>query len=162
MVYAAAMRAYKFLNEKWGLAALNEKRLKLSRIFDLNDPFELTPFNLTDDDIRDAFFKTRDDVAKERGLLCFSSGWNDPVIWAHYSDKHRGLCLGFEIPELKVDAENDECGKVDYVGMPLPFPRAVFEEPEGSASYEVVRRILFTKFKHWEYEQEIRMWIPLE
>jgi len=39
MVYAAAMRAYKFLNEKWGLAALNEKRLKLSRIFDLNDPF---------------------------------------------------------------------------------------------------------------------------
>jgi hypothetical protein len=79
--------------------------LKLSRIYDLNDPFELTPFDLTDAGIREAFLKTRDEVGEERGLLCFSSGWSDPVIWAHYSDRHRGLCLGFEIADLKVDAE---------------------------------------------------------
>jgi hypothetical protein len=42
----------------------------------------------------------------------------------------------------------------------LQFPREAFEVPEGSAGYEVVRKILFTKFKHWEYEHEIRMWVP--
>ena len=137
VVYAELMRAYKFLSKKWGLAALQEKRLKVSRICDLNDPFELTPFNLSDASIRKTFLKTRDEVGKERGLLCFSSGWSDPVIWAHYSEKHYGLCLGFEIPELKADTENDDCGKVDYIQSPLQFSLEDYgsrEAPEATKS----------------------------
>ncbi len=84
------MRAYKFLDKQFGLKSLYERRLKQSRIHGLNDPFELTPYDLTDPQLRQAFLKTRDDM-KERGMLCFSAEWSDPVIWAHYSDKHRGL-----------------------------------------------------------------------
>ena len=96
-----------------------------------------------------------------KGTTCFSSGWSDPVIWAHYSEKHYGLCLGFEIPELKADTENDDCGKVDYIQSPLQFSLEDYGEPGSTGGYEIVRRILFTKFKHWEYEHEIRLWVPL-
>jgi hypothetical protein len=46
------MRAYKFLNECFGMKALIEKRLKQSRIRDLNDPFELRPFDLASPSLR--------------------------------------------------------------------------------------------------------------
>src|ERR1035441_5332564 len=89
------MRAYKFLDAKYGLESIEKRRLKQSRVSDLNDPFELRSFNVTNVALRKTFQQTAEDVHKCRGLLCFSSGWNNPVIWAHYSDKHRGLCLGF-------------------------------------------------------------------
>jgi len=42
------MRAYKFLSAHFGLKSLYEKRLTISTIDDLNDPFELLPYNLSD------------------------------------------------------------------------------------------------------------------
>jgi hypothetical protein len=153
------MRAYKFLNEEFGIKSLRERRLKQSRVNELNDPFELTPFDLTDPAIRNTFFQTREDLSKEKGVVCFSSGWRDPVIWAHYSDKHRGLCLGFEIPNPKEEVD-DESGCVRYIEKPLHFP-ADFSELGDTERFEIIRKILFTKFINWEYEHEIRLWAPL-
>ena len=33
------------------------------------------------------------------GLLCFTKHWRNPVLWSHYADTHRGLCLGFEVDD---------------------------------------------------------------
>ena len=155
------MRAYKFLDAQFGLKSLYEKRLKQSRIHELNDPFELTPYVLTDPNLRQAFLITRDDIANNRGVLCFSASWHDPVIWAHYSDKHRGLCLGFEIPEMKKDPESDESMHVSYIPEPLQFPPNFSDIPERERLV-IVQKILFTKFDNWKYEEEIRMWATLQ
>jgi hypothetical protein len=109
------MRAYKFLNEHFGLKSLSERRLKISTLADLNDPFELLPYEMSDRNRRRALRETRDELARRRGMLCFSADWIDPVIWAHYSDKHRGLCLGFEIPD-------EQCKKIQYVSKRLTLP----------------------------------------
>jgi hypothetical protein len=93
--------------------------------------------------------------------VCFSADWCDPVSWAHYSDKHRGLCLGFEVPEIKGDVENNESGRVCYVQKPLSFP-SNFEQLGDSERFEIMRKILITKFTHWAYENEIRVWVPLQ
>jgi hypothetical protein len=138
------MRAYKFLDAHFGLKCLYEKRLKISTINDLNDPFELIPFNLADKNLRRALQKTRDHLAARRGLLCFSAEWGDPVIWAHYSDKHRGICIGFEIPD-----DADVSRRVKYVSQRLPFP------PGPTIAH--AEAMLFTKYSNWACEQEIRM-----
>src|SRR4051812_20082149 len=52
-----------------------------------------------------AEFKTYYD--SRRGLVCFSRNWIDPVLWSHYAQRHRGLCLGF-------DVKRDEIELVDY------------------------------------------------
>ena len=140
------MRVYKFLDAHFGLKSLSEKRLKISTLPDLNDPFELLPFELSNRVHRDAMRKTLVDMTARYGLLCFSADWRDPVIWAHYSDKHRGLCLGFEIPD-------DKCKKIDYIPNRLPFPISLKQE-DGKA-------LLFNKYLNWKYEQEIRMWAAL-
>ena len=116
------MRAYKFLDAKFGLKSLRERRLKQSRIHELNDPFELTPYDLTEPTLRWAFLAMREELGREHGLICFSGSWSDPVLWAHYSDKHRGLCLGFEVPKITGDGNRDIAQAVEYITSPLKFP----------------------------------------
>ncbi len=155
------MRAYKFLDASFALKSLLERRLKQSRIRDLNDPFELASYDLRDPGIRKAFFHTRKNIHEARGVLCFSSKWSDPVVWAHYSDKHRGLCLGFEVPKITGDPEKDECDRVSYVKTPRKFPNNFADLPEAKR-FAIAHKILFTKFTHWAYESEIRFWAPLQ
>jgi hypothetical protein len=152
------MRAYKFLDAKYGLDSIEKRRLKQSRVSDLNDPFELRSFDVTDIVFRNTFLETAKNVDENRGLLCFSAGWKNPVIWGHYSDKHKGLCLGFEIPDL-ISNPQSETGKVDYVPDLLPCPTLVDFETMTDLEHEAFsRKALFTKFAHWIYEEEIRVW----
>jgi hypothetical protein len=144
------MRVYRFLDERFGLKSLAEKRLKISQIHELNDPFELIPFSLKKPKHRIAMLQMRDQLAADgRGLLCFSATWHDPVLWAHYSDKHKGICLGFEVPD-----DVDLYKRVRYVPKRLPFPKDLYASSDA-------RDILFTKYSNWAYEQEVRIWIQL-
>jgi hypothetical protein len=142
------MRAYKYMDEHFGLKSLREKRLKISRVHELNDPFELLPYDLSNKHHRQALRRAREELAAKHGLLCFSATWHDPVMWAHYSDKHRGICLAFEIK-----GGRDLCKRVNYRAHRLPFPTAL-----SPADAEAM---LFTKYSNWEYEKEIRMWVQL-
>jgi hypothetical protein len=143
------MLVYKFLTAEFGLKSLREKRLKLSTVDDLNDPFELLPYDMTDRRIRGIVREAAKVWGAKYGMLCMSADWRDPVIWAHYADKHKGLCLGLEVAEKKVR-------HVRYVDRRLPFPKS----PEDIETEEAFDWFL-TKFKSWAYEKEIRSWIEL-
>lgn len=136
------MRVYKFLNTEHALQDVRRRRVKISEIHDLNDPFELIPCDLSDTDTRRALLKTRGDLSRDRGLLCFSRAWTNPVLWAHYSDKHRGVCLGFDITD-------DLSKRITYSATRIPW-----RKPDS----EFMQQILFTKFAGWEYEDEVRLY----
>ena len=89
------------------------RRLKLAMLEDMNDPFELLGIELKTPEDR-AFFQEqlKPEMNRTIGLLCFSRKWSNPVLWSHYADKHRGLCLGFDIPDLRAK-------EVTYVGRRL-------------------------------------------
>jgi hypothetical protein len=74
------MRVYKFLNCKYGLKAIRERRLKISEVGTLNDPFDLLPFDLSDPTIRKGVLASRHEIGKNNGLLCFSRHWHNPVL----------------------------------------------------------------------------------
>jgi len=140
------MRVYKFLDEEFGLKTLREQRLKISTLDDLNDPFELLPYDMRDKNLRRVLQNTRKELTRDRGILCFSADWRDPVIWAHYAQKHHGFCLGFEAPE-------GVCKKVRYIERKLTFPK--------SPTIADAEALIFTKYANWRYEQEVRVWAAL-
>jgi hypothetical protein len=121
------MRVYKFLNKQFGLKGLYERRLKQSRIHELNDPFELAPYDLRDPATRHAFVAVRESLGRENGLICFSASWQDPVIWAHYADKHQGICLSFEIPTITGDGAKDIAKKSDLYITAITLPSRIPE-----------------------------------
>lgn len=142
------VRVFKFLPQEWALDDIKKQHIKISRIYDLNDPFDLVPFDLTGSEHRKKLRSARDVLARNRGVVCFSFNWSNPVLWAHYADKHRGVCLGFDVPREYVQA-------VRYVGKRLPFPTTKPNEQVG-------RDWVFTKFSGWSYEEECRIFAKLE
>ena len=55
----------------------------------MNDPFELLSVDLSEPDDRTTFDGLKADLNQTIGVLCFSRGWSNPVLWSHYGDRHR-------------------------------------------------------------------------
>ena len=141
------MILYRFFNAKYGLDSIEYRRLKISRIMELNDPFEFLGVDLSDKEFRKALQGMKESMSEKAGLLCFSKFWSNPLLWTHYADKHRGICLGFKVP-------NDVVGKVNYMNYRPGRPEVLDQS--------FMKELLHTKFSHWEYEQEYRMWTTLK
>src|SRR5258708_5261462 len=93
------MRVYYFTKTCWALDSIEHRRLKVCRFGDLNDPFELFSCKQSDKDRRRTFRRWVTSINEQIGLLCFSSSWRESLMWSHYSDRHKGLCLGFDVTD---------------------------------------------------------------
>jgi hypothetical protein len=139
-------RAYHFVSLGHGLDDLRQRHLKIAQIDDLNDPFELFVFKQSDRRFRQANRATKQELAQQHGLLCFSLDWHNPLMWSHYADRHRGLALGFDVDQQILK-------QVSYIEN-RPFPNKI--------DIEVAHSLLFTKYAGWNYEREARIYTSLE
>jgi hypothetical protein len=141
-------RVYKFTSLAHGLSDLSDRRLKISTIDDLNDPFDWASFDTTDPQDGALAAAIVADFRGKLGLLCFSRNWDNLLLWSHYGASHTGLCLGFDLSdELAEDAE------VLYQPGMLKIERP--------ATRELASRLLRTKHECWSYEQETRSFVRL-
>ena len=147
------MLVYHFVNANYGLEDLRLRRLKVATIDDLNDPFELLCVDLSNQDFRAKMMSWKAHVARRFGMVCFSRTWRNPVQWSHYADKHRGLCLAFNVPEDSVQI-------VTYSGRRSGI-EAIEQVELGINGEDTVLKFLSTKYSHWRYEQEVRSFIHL-
>ena len=148
------MKVYHFVNKEYGLENIQKRRLKIATFNELNDPFELFGVEFSDPEIRSAFSVMKNELSQNRGLLCFSKGWHNPVQWSHYADKHQGLCLGFEVPDIHL-------GEVNYSRKRLIADIEKLKNPR-QFPVSVVQNFLFTKYHHWKYENEVRSFVTLK
>ncbi len=75
-------------------------------------------------------------------------------MWAHYGDKHNGVCLGFDVPDELVM-------QVSYEPSRLKFDIDPSKHNAG-VTPEMVKSILLTKFEAWRYENEYRVMSDLK
>jgi hypothetical protein len=141
------MRVYHFLPQKWAMDDIEKRRIKISEIDQLNDPFELWCVSQKDPGLRASLRNFKNVMGKNYGMICFSKQWDNPLLWSHYAEKHHGLCLGFEVDENTLKA-------VTYVS---DRPELVMPPTEES-----INQLLFTKFEDWKYEDEMRNWFRLD
>ncbi len=139
-------RAYHFVSLQHGLDDLRQRRLKISRLDDLNDPFELWAIAQPDRHVRQALKDTKNEMAQQCGLLCFSLDWHNPLLWSHYADRHRGIALGFDID--------------DQILRPVSYRRT--RPVLKMIDLKVPNWLLYTKYMDWEYEHEARIYTDLK
>ncbi len=148
------MRVYHFVDSIHGLNNLALRRLKVSRINQINDPFEFLAADLLDSRDREALHKFKNQLDASVGIVCFSRAWNNPLLWGHYANKHRGIALGFDVPD-------DSLFPVIYTNQ-----RAKIKFDENSRTVvggkSVVNKLLCTKFSDWVYEEESRFFVSLD
>jgi hypothetical protein len=102
----------------------------------------------------DAFAK----FTAKLGVCCFSECSDNPLMWAHYANGHRGVCLVFEFEKM----QSEKIGvpmSVAYLPSPPKF-NFVRESLQGGSTplfnYKFQQAVLATKSTDWAYEQEVR------
>lgn len=145
---------YHFLSSEHAIINLRKECIKVSLIDELNDPFELLPYlRYKELEKRKLYYNIRRAVSKNYGLLCFSKKWEEPLLWGHYADKHKGVAIGFEI--LK-----DEIFEVEYSSEPK---RTKFELTNNREENEkLFLDLAKTKYEKWSYEEEHRILVKLK
>jgi hypothetical protein len=147
------MRLYHYLETKWALENIRRRRLKLSKIDDMNDPWEWKSLCSNDKKTQEALDKTATETVEMYGVACFSQYWDNILMWSHYADRHKGICLGFDIPDeviRKVMYEPD----VEVVGALTDLSTTGEVMTEGT---RILDKLFETKYIGWEYEGEFRV-----
>ena len=145
---------YYMTSEKWAEVILKERRLKLSRFFESNDPFELNLIDSRDDKRREIVRLLSNYHDRNTGMICFGRVWDNPAMWAHYADKHKGVCLGFTIEPALLS-------KVDYTDSKIDVDLGP-HLPHHGLSAELINKVLTTKSTAWRDEQEWRVLAQLK
>jgi hypothetical protein len=148
-------RLYHYVEARWALDDIRRRRLKASEIDHVNDPYEWSTVYSDHEESQLALEKTQRAAFERYGLLCFSQRWNNIQMWSHYGDRHKGICLGFD-----VDAKFTEV--VDYRTALLSVGNIMHEDNETrKRNREKYEGIIVTsyrrKYSGWSYEKEVRM-----
>lgn len=91
-----------------------------------------------------------DDTAQEAGVLCFSEAPDSVLMWGHYADCHRGICLKFD-PHISDIEPSNLVYRVRYEGERPILARFLERENSGELA-----QALTTKAGFWAYEREWR------
>lgn len=91
----------------------------------------------------------------DKGVFSLAERANCPLMWSHYGDQHRGVCLGYSVPE----AAAGDVRKISYGGSRLVEASDVSAMLKGDvgARRKVDDAVLLKKAKPWAYEREWRL-----
>jgi len=91
----------------------------------------------------------------KKGICALAERCDCPLMWSHYGDQHRGICIGSSVP---ANAAGD-IRKVEYGGSWLVQASAVADMLAGDddARHRVDEAVLMQKAEGWSYEQEWRL-----
>ncbi|MBN1253593.1 MAG: DUF2971 domain-containing protein [Bacteroidales bacterium] len=150
------MLLYHFFKSKHALDSIENKHIKIALLTELNDPLELLPIFTKKRDLI-SWEETKTNFAQKHGIICFSKIWYDPVMWSHYADNHKGIVLGFKINDDKfqevIYPKNDQRARLLIKNK---WDTGTDKTPRGNAL------VLWSKYKSWQYEQEVRAWVDFD
>lgn len=124
------------------LDSLTNNYLYFSSLNELNDPLDIPLLEMSKLDIYKNLEINIDDIK----IFCTSFNNNNTLMWSHYTDSHKGICIGYKFTSLP---QNIGWNLIEYVNHNLNFERM-------SKDKGLIHAGIYSKQKHWEHEKEIR------
>ncbi len=127
---------------------IDEEMISLERKLNNIDEFQIN-HDITQKNMQDEYY----------GVISLSTEWNNMLMWAHYSDNHKGYCIGLDEASLiKEGLINKHKGiKGGIVKYKRDFPVI---DPITSLEMDPTEKgfiITHTKACDWRYESEYRI-----
>lgn len=88
------------------------------------------------------------EIARKIGVYCLTIHRDNLLMWAHYADKHRGVCFEF-------DAAHPFFARAEPVCYRPNYPQVDLLDLDDRAALD--KLCLRTKSDHWAYEDEYRI-----
>lgn len=144
---------YQFLSSRNAITNLERRMIKVSRIKTVNDLFELQPYLRLEKGERRQLGKMRAKVADTYGMVCFSTNWQEPIMWGHYADSNKGIVLGFEVVSNRFT--------IKEIKYPSERKR-ISLDPKTVTPSKYIDAVGFIKYEGWSYEKEHRFFVKLD
>lgn len=93
------------------------------------------------------------------GILSLTRRWDSALMWAHYTDSHKGLCIGFD-SQKSFFSSFRQVNNGDKIFMPVIYSNNRIKVPiEENVSIDY--KVMFSKSIDWQYEEEERLLVML-
>lgn len=186
---------YADIDDNFTINNLINNQLGFNRIENFNDPFDTTPtqvinkkgilnftnlhLNLSDDEKKAIYLLPEEEINNifsdiirnaDIGISCFSETNDNILMWSHYSNKHKGICLGFDVNEDNLNDFIDNTKNINnnifnsetkYRLFVIKYSnnRPIFSLYNSNllTEREQIENVLISKSNIWEYEKEHRI-----
>ncbi len=100
--------------------------------------------------LKDLFTKETNRIIDNYGIGSFTTTFSNFMMWSHYSNFHKGLCIEFNV-EFDTAAFKG-IHPVEYFDDFIPFEWAPFQDDAPS-----ITKLFYSKSKDWQSEAELRI-----
>jgi hypothetical protein len=114
----------------------------------LKDNYELDRFNKNVDPL---------------GICSFSLAANETLMWSHYAEDHKGVCLRYDFPETSLNNEDGILSVLEVSYEPNAITNwltdniDLFDTDHKAFIINLLKTLLTSKAPPWAYEQEARI-----
>ncbi len=144
---------YKYVSLDYVADILDNHRLYLSDGTNFNDPFEITVTSKK-------AHKTRH--VEGLHILSLTNSYRNKLIWSHYTDSHKGVCLTVKVPNhlvypicysTKRIYDDSDVDKI--ISSSVKITKKSLDKDFSALSKS--KKIAYIKDKKWQYEKEYRI-----
>ncbi len=173
------MILYKYMDFESAKRVIETRHIRFTQPHHFNDPFDFPRFPPLEEvnQIEGMFngigqmFKGQI-MANTTGILCLTRTPTNPLMWAHYADKHGGFVIGIDairtgFVDVEINLIPAQFGSMVYVSQRPTYPLADAIRGEGMIPgdtynfmqnhYEKLQRLFLYKALYWSYEEEVRV-----
>lgn len=93
------------------------------------------------------------DARKNYRILCLSRTKNSSLMWAHYANSYKGICLEFDF--VSGDNHFNKPNQIIYQDTP-----PIITDSQLRSKTDISREMFLYKHSLWAYEQEWRVFKP--
>jgi hypothetical protein len=93
------------------------------------------------------------------GILSLTRRWDSNLMWAHYTNSHKGICIGFDSSDPFFSSYR-QIADVEKIFMPVAYEENRIKIPLEKG-IKIDFKVVLSKSKDWEYEQEERLLVML-
>ncbi|MDM8356192.1 DUF2971 domain-containing protein [Pandoraea communis] len=90
------------------------------------------------------------------GVLSLAQKWDCPLMWSHYADQHKGICIEYDTSDCRFETPKP----VDYSGnrnIKASDLHGFYVEHLQAARERVFDGYFYHKARQWRYEKEWRV-----
>lgn len=151
---------YKSFIGNYDFDDLNNNEMSFSPVSFFNDPFDcdylfqVTSKNINDNDklkLEQTVNKTKEDEKKRYRIACLSEDNDSILMWSHYANNHKGVCIEYDFQEL---IEKFKCDLFPIIYVKRRKKYTPYDLINSSLTFQ---KSVFLKADVWSYEKEWRI-----
>ena len=161
---------YKYLDAEGGLMMLQNSNLMFTNATQLNDPFDCHPalFDYSNAPEMESGWPSSDFISlmEERfnenqryntWICSLSEVHNSLLMWAFYTEKHQGICIGINMEKAKPYLDRIYGSILGCMELKVQYMNIVEKPDFFRDKKDLFKYQLATKAREWEHEHEVRL-----